>query len=168
MRDVSIQPEEMNSSKIVNNIIPLETEYRMQFLITNLVFYELFCLVSPQDIIIDIGLLIATDAIYYAYFIPSGYSLLCYQEIQTFITRRVCWLHPWLKIAFDTFTDSIYGRSEADRQYIFYNKCHAPFNIDEMWRFAWVKVVLPEYKDDLTRMERLKQMWKYMLCMYKW
>ena len=42
-------PEELRlgSSLILNNLIPLETEYRLKFLLTNLLIFEMYSLVNP-------------------------------------------------------------------------------------------------------------------------
>ena len=69
-----------------NNIIPLEIEYKLRFLTANLVFAELFFLCKPEKVKIDLGPLLATDAIYYAYYVPNGICYTNESTLQTYIT----------------------------------------------------------------------------------
>lgn len=71
----SLEEGQLNSRDITNNLIPLEIEYSMTFLLTNLIFYELFCLVCPNEIRIDLIKLVSSKAIYYAFHVPSGKCL---------------------------------------------------------------------------------------------
>ena len=55
-----------------NNLIPLELEYRLQFLLTNLIYQEMFFLCAPEQLKIDIERLIATGAVFTSLYCGCG------------------------------------------------------------------------------------------------
>ena len=53
----------------------------MKFLITNLVLMEIFFLIKPGEIKINLGKLVSTEAIYYLYFLPSGIGFIDFADL---------------------------------------------------------------------------------------
>lgn len=107
--------DEKFQKKEYNNFIPLETEYRIQFILTNLVLYELFFLISPEEIKIDLERLIATDAIYYAYHCACGNCMTSKMDINEYLDNTSIRIaHPWLKLAWKSFKTAIFGGELED------------------------------------------------------
>ena len=131
---------------------------------------EIFLLCAPQELKVDIGRLVVTEAAFYAYHCGCGNAFTS-KEIfsHCFKDEMRCFrYHKWFKNAYSAFKVAIAGRdiSDADKQGIKMSKLMD--SIDGSWNRAWSKFVLVKHRADVGRRERFKLMWKYMLCMYSW